>query len=109
MQTNGEVLPRLAERAAFASSIMKKRRLFFLKPAQHERMAMITVKLTSEELKLLASLASDQLFRREFIDPKMPGHVANTNEIRAAKALIARLQSMVQEAPAKRAAAARTA
>ena len=34
------------------------------------RMAMITVKLTEQELGLLTTLASDQLFRREFIDPK---------------------------------------
>jgi hypothetical protein len=72
-------------------------------------MALLTVKLSSEELGLLVSLASDQLFRREFIDPKMPGHVANTNEIRAAKALLARLRSMVEQGPVKRAASAKMA
>ena len=35
-------------------------------------MTLITIKLTINELELLTNLASDQLFRREFIDPKMP-------------------------------------
>ena len=38
-------------------------------------MALIVLKLTAKEIELLAQLASDQLFRREFIDPKMPGQV----------------------------------
>lgn len=39
-------------------------------------MTLITVKFTPKELDLLRSLASDQLFRREFIDPRMPGYKA---------------------------------
>ena len=35
-------------------------------------MASVTLKLTMQELKLLTMLASDQMFRKEFIDPKSP-------------------------------------
>ncbi len=35
-------------------------------------MTLITLKLTIEELELLTTLAADQIFRREFIDPRMP-------------------------------------
>jgi hypothetical protein len=58
-------------------------------------MQRVTVKFTAEELRLLASLASDQLFRREFIDPKMPGYRSNTQEMKLGKALVARLLLMV--------------
>jgi len=37
-------------------------------------------------------LASDQLFRREFIDPKMPGHRSNTAELVLGKDLVERLR-----------------
>lgn len=57
----------------------------------------MTLKLTFEELRLLAALASDQLFRREFIDPKMPGHRPNSREIDLGKGLVARLRLMVDE------------
>jgi hypothetical protein len=52
----------------------------------------ITLRVTADELNLLISLASDQLFRREFIDPKMPGHKFNPAEMRLAKALMGRLK-----------------
>jgi hypothetical protein len=69
-------------------------------------MTLITLKLTIEELELLTSLASDQLFRREFIDPRMPGYRANSKEMALGKALVGRLRLMVSEgaAPLKRAA-----
>ena len=44
-------------------------------------MKQITVTLTVDELRLLATLASDQLFRREFIDPRFPGHKPDAEEI----------------------------
>ena len=53
---------------------------------------MITLKLSPEELKLLTSLAADQLFRREFIDPKMPGYRSNAEELGEAKGLVGRLR-----------------
>jgi hypothetical protein len=67
-----------------------------------ERTAMITVKLTSIELALLTSLAADQLFRREFIDPKMPGYKSNSAETNLGKALVARLRTMAVPAWAGR-------
>ena len=63
----------------------------------------ITLKLTLEELKLLAALASDQLFRRQFIDPRMPGHKNNPEEVTLAKALVARMQLMLDDGSPKRA------
>ncbi len=65
-------------------------------------MTRITVKLTAQELDLLARLASDQLFRREFIDPKMPGYKQNFEEVRLGKALVARLQLMGERGVSKR-------
>jgi len=58
-------------------------------------MTPINVKLTIKEVELLAALASDQLFRREFIDPKMPGYKGNSAEIGMGKALVARLRSIL--------------
>ena len=55
-------------------------------------MTQITVKLTPKELALLTSLASDQLFRREFIDPKMPGYKSNPDDVRLGKHLVERLR-----------------
>ena len=55
----------------------------------------VTVDLTVDELKSLLALASDQLFRREFIDPKMPGYKHDTKEISVCKAVVARLQALV--------------
>ncbi len=58
-------------------------------------MTSISVKFTSKELELLASLASDQLFRREFIDPKMPGYRSNYADVSLGKALVVRLQTVL--------------
>jgi hypothetical protein len=61
-------------------------------------MTLITVKLTTKELELLTTLASDQLFRREFIDPKMPGYKSNSAEVSLGKALVARFRSILDHA-----------
>jgi len=61
-------------------------------------MTHITVKLTAEELELLSSLASDQLFRREFIDPTLPGHKSCHAELSLGKKLIERLRVMTDRA-----------
>ncbi len=61
-------------------------------------MSSIHIKLTSDEAELLSSLASDQLFRREFIDPKMPGQRVNLEALRLGKQLVERLQSMADQA-----------
>ena len=55
-------------------------------------MTLITVKLSIEELVLLTTLASDQLFRREFIDPKMPGYKHNPPELVLGKKVVERLR-----------------
>ncbi len=55
-------------------------------------MKFIKLEVTPEELKLLTSLAADQLFRKEFIDPKMPGYRCDHDEISRGKALIQRLR-----------------
>ncbi|HUA17887.1 MAG TPA: hypothetical protein VMU80_24055 [Bryobacteraceae bacterium] len=68
-------------------------------------MPLITVKLTSQELLLLTALASDQLFRREFIDPKMPGYRHNPAELSLGKRLVERLRLAADQgkkAPARR-------
>ncbi len=53
---------------------------------------MISVKFTVTELELLSNLASDQLFRREFIDPRIPGHKLNPTELNLGKKLVERLR-----------------
>ena len=68
-----------------------------------EHLKMLTLKLNLEELKLLTTLASDQLFRRQFIDPKMPGYRTNSDEIDLGKALVARLRLILDEGPPKKA------
>jgi len=68
-------------------------------------MPLITVKLTDQELGLLTALASDQLFRREFIDPKMPGYRCNPAELSLGKKLVERLRVIADRArrlPARR-------
>jgi hypothetical protein len=72
-------------------------------------MALITVKLTEQELALLTTLASDQLFRREFIDPKMPGNKFNPADISLGKKLVERLRLAAEgakKAPSSRVASA---
>jgi hypothetical protein len=76
-------------------------------------MKRINFPLTIEELRLLASLASDQLFRRQFIDPRMPGYKGSPEEVDRGKALVGRMRliidagvphttaAMAQSAPAK--------
>lgn len=61
-------------------------------------MTVITVKLTPEELDLLTALASDQLFRRQYIDPKLPGYKSNPAEVRQGKELVERLRQVADRA-----------
>lgn len=58
---------------------------------------MIRVEFSVAELDLLTTLASDQLFRIEFIDPKMPGYKADNDKIGVSKHLISRLRSVLAE------------
>jgi hypothetical protein len=68
--------------------------------AQEEPTIMKNIKvgMTVEELLLITSLMSDQLFRREFIDPKMPGYKTDPAELAIGKDLVLRLKSVAREA-----------
>ena len=55
-------------------------------------MKRITVTFTMAELDLLSSLAAEQLFRREFIDPRLPGYKPNGVELSLGKHLLERLR-----------------
>jgi hypothetical protein len=57
----------------------------------------IKFEVTQQELLLLITLMSDQLFRREFIDPKMPGYKGDPTELAMGKALVLRLKSVIQQ------------
>jgi len=60
-------------------------------------MKQINLLLTVEELGLLASLASDQLFRRQFIDQRMPGFKGRPEDVEVGKALVGRMRLMLDE------------
>jgi len=62
-------------------------------------MKLITLTFTNEEVKLLTSLAADQLFRRQFIDPKMPGYKGNPEDVVLGKALVGRMRLLLEETP----------
>ncbi len=61
-------------------------------------MTSISVKLTPKELDLLSSLAADQLFQREFIDARFPGHKPNPADLSLGKQLIERLRILTAKA-----------
>ncbi len=44
------------------------------------------------ELSILTGLASDQLFRKEFIDSRMPGYKLNAPEMSVGKQLVQRMR-----------------
>ena len=73
-------------------------------PTQSRQMKQVNLKLTIEELQVLTSLATDQLFRREFIDPKMPGYRTNLGELGVAKNTVARLRALLDPGLVRRAA-----
>jgi len=58
----------------------------------------VKLELTIEELLLVTTLISDQLFRKEFIDPKMPGYKVDPAELAMGKALVLRLRSIIRQA-----------
>lgn len=55
-------------------------------------MTTFNVKFSDTELRLLTALAADQLFRREFIDPKMPGYRPDSTELDLGKKLVERMR-----------------
>jgi len=78
-------------------------------------MKKLTLELTPEELSALTDMASNQLFRKQFIDPKMPGFVLNHEELGLCKNLVGRLRTAMDlqrgkvtpEAPQRKKAEAR--
>ena len=64
----------------------------------NKQVTRITIKLNTKELELLTSLASDQLFRREFIDLRLPGYQSNAADLRIGKKLVERLRLMAGHA-----------
>ena len=60
-------------------------------------MKRINFQVTVEELRLLASLASDQLFRRQFIDPRMPGYKGSPEEVDLGKTLVGRMRLLIDD------------
>ena len=69
----------------------KDKNLLYL--SQLTAMKKLTLELTPEELSALTDMASNQLFRKQFIDPKMPGFVQNHEELGICKNLVGRLRS----------------
>lgn len=57
-------------------------------------MTSFNLKLTDTELRLLTVLAADQLFRREFIDSRMPGYRPDNAEMLLGKKLVERLRTV---------------
>ena len=53
---------------------------------------MITLKFTATELEILTGLAADQLFRKEFIDSRLPGFRSNAPELDVGKKLVQRMR-----------------
>ena len=64
-------------------------------------MKKVTLEFTPEELGALTAMASDQLFRKQFIDPKMPGFIQNHEELDLCKSVVGRLRSAVEEGRVK--------
>ena len=52
----------------------------------------ITLKFTATELEILTDLAADQLFRREFIDSRVPGFESNAPQLNIGKQLVERMR-----------------
>lgn len=66
-------------------------------------MTLIKLELTATELQLLTSLASDQLFRNEFIDSRRPGFRSIGPELSAGKQLVQRMKLAAGTPPARHA------
>jgi len=55
-------------------------------------LTLITLRFTATELETLIRLATDQLFRKEFIDSRMPGCHSSVAELNAGKQLLQRMR-----------------
>ena len=57
----------------------------------------VKIEVTQQELLRVTSPMSDQLFRREFIEPKMPGYKGDPAELALGKELVLRLKSVLRQ------------
>jgi hypothetical protein len=64
-------------------------------------MKKVTLEFTPEELGVLTAMASDQLFRKQFIDPKMPGFIPNHDELDLCKNVVGRLRTAIENGRVK--------
>jgi hypothetical protein len=55
-------------------------------------LTLITLRFTVAELEILLRLATDQLFRKEFIDSRLPGCRSDIAELNAGKQLVQRMK-----------------
>jgi hypothetical protein len=65
------------------------------------------LELTIQELEVLLPLASEQLFRNQFIDTRFPGFEKYIPEIQSAKAVINRIKDRLHLAQQKSAGTVR--
>ena len=65
-------------------------------------MILITLKFTATELQILTGLAADQLFRKEFIDSRLPGCKIDALELNVAKQLVQRMRLSAAQPAARR-------
>jgi len=56
----------------------------------------IRFQLSSEQVKAVAAMVEDQLFRVKFIDPKLPGHKSNLEQLHAAESALVILKESLQ-------------
>jgi hypothetical protein len=54
-------------------------------------LTLITLRFTVAELEILLRLATDQLFRKEFIDSRLPGCRPDVAELKVGKQLVQRI------------------
>ena len=60
-------------------------------------MGTIKLQLNPEELKALATMAENELFRMKFVDPRFAGHTANPEVLRAAQSITSRLTEAMKK------------
>lgn len=61
-------------------------------------MQQLSVKVSVQELKALLELIDNQLFRMKFIDSKIPGHIANPEQLALATSAIDTLKKTYNKA-----------
>jgi len=61
-------------------------------------MKKINIQLSVEELQTLIMLTDNQLFRIKFIDPKLPGHTHNAEDLSRAQAVVGILKDVFKTA-----------